>query len=217
MDAASAATSETAHEVKIDVPAGPEAHGYDRLASFMGFLPEVAIFHRFAALNAKNILYLQAELLSLERQLTIAAEDDARSTSPRRQAYSRQWFSMSHSDGQPDGNPRQWRTFMKIRRALDEYNTAILQQREIVKMEPPGRLALSLLRQWMESPKMGTVYLTGHDSDLWRCTPPHELLALDRRGHDDLLSAWLTKFVRGWLDPTLGRFFKVGIHGTRVN
>jgi hypothetical protein len=53
----------TLNEVTIDMRTGPQPHGYDLLASFMGFYLEAAIFRRFATLNAKNILYLQAEPL----------------------------------------------------------------------------------------------------------------------------------------------------------
>jgi hypothetical protein len=57
---------------------------------------------------------------------------------------------------------------------------------------------------------MGMVYLIGHDRDLWTTTPAYELLALDRREHNDLLSAWMSKLVRAWLHPAIGRNFKVG-------
>ncbi len=85
----------------------------------------------------------------------------------------------------------------------------------MTKMQPPGQLALSFLNQWMKSPDMGTVYLTGHDKHLWTSTEPHELLALDRREHDNLLSSWMTKVVRKWLHPAIGRHFKVIIPGEK--
>ncbi len=126
MDADSIAESSTVHEVKIDMPLDPEPQGHDRLASFMGMFPEAAIFRRFATLNAKNILYLQAELLSLEKELNSAAEDDARSTSERRREYSRRWKLLSSGSDDSDGNPQQWKTFMKIRTTLNEYSMRLL-------------------------------------------------------------------------------------------
>lgn len=44
-------------------------HGYPRLAHWVGREPSFAIFRRFATLNAKNILYLQAEIAYLELEL----------------------------------------------------------------------------------------------------------------------------------------------------
>ncbi len=43
--------------------------GYTALALLMGRVPEVAIFRRFSTLNARNLLYLQAELVQLEDDL----------------------------------------------------------------------------------------------------------------------------------------------------
>ena len=43
--------------------------GYPKLAGYITSLPEVAIFRRFGAMNARNLLYLQAELTDLEAAL----------------------------------------------------------------------------------------------------------------------------------------------------
>jgi hypothetical protein len=43
-------------------------NGYPKLARHMGASPEIAIFRRFGALNAQNLLYLQAELVHLEKR-----------------------------------------------------------------------------------------------------------------------------------------------------
>lgn len=40
--------------------------GYAKIASLMGKYPEVAMVRQFGALNVQNILYLQAELVTLE-------------------------------------------------------------------------------------------------------------------------------------------------------
>ncbi|ERF75969.1 hypothetical protein EPUS_01335 [Endocarpon pusillum Z07020] len=209
MEAGSMAESSTVDEVKIDMPMDPRPpEGYDRLASFMGYFPETAIFRRFATLNAKNILYLQAELFWLEEELEKVVKDDAQCTNGNRPLYSRDWYRLSHSEEHSDSNSKQWKIFMNIRKALKEYNTAILQQKELVKLDAPSSLALSAIKDWMESPRMGWVYLLGPDKDLWRKADVYELLALKRKEHDDLLSLWMIKFVRAWLHPMIGRHFK---------
>jgi hypothetical protein len=45
--------------------------GYPSLAGQIELRPETAIFRRFGSLNAENLLYLQAELTSLERELQL--------------------------------------------------------------------------------------------------------------------------------------------------
>ena len=91
--------------------------GYTNLASLMGKNPEVAIFRRFSALNAKNLLYLQAELVNLEARLQRYAADSANS---RNGVYEIDWFALSRSE--KDGDRRQWDTFLEIRAKLKEYS-----------------------------------------------------------------------------------------------
>ena len=43
---------------------------YTRLAALVGTHPETAIFRRFKTLNAKNLLYMQSELVHLEAELS---------------------------------------------------------------------------------------------------------------------------------------------------
>jgi hypothetical protein len=90
-------------------------------------------------------------------------------------------------------------------RALD---TAIIQQKELVKMVYPGRGALSSIKEWMSRPSMGSVHLIGPDRDLWNSTQPQELLALDRNGCDDFLSAWMSNSATTWFHWVVGRYFK---------
>jgi hypothetical protein len=68
---------------------------YTGLASLMVENPEKAIVRRFALLNMKNLLYMQAELVELEDQLEKAVEYDKsfRDTRP----YSRSWFWLQNA------------------------------------------------------------------------------------------------------------------------
>lgn len=91
--------------------------GYTKLASLMGENPEIAIFRRFSALNAKNLLYLQAELVNLEARLQRYAADGANA---KNGVYETDWFALSRSE--KDGDQRQWETFLNIRAKLKEYS-----------------------------------------------------------------------------------------------
>jgi hypothetical protein len=53
--------------------------GYPQVATFIGNRPEMAIVRRFGSLNARNILYLQAELMYIEKQLLACEKKDAKS------------------------------------------------------------------------------------------------------------------------------------------
>lgn len=96
--------------------------GYPKLADHMGSSPEISIFKRFVALNRQNLLYLQAELTSLERRLRNVEAHSANCdpTDPRSH-YSRDWEWMKITDEKSTLNP-QWQLFGQIRGVLKEYS-----------------------------------------------------------------------------------------------
>ena len=105
-------------------PAPPKMNGYSKLASLMGPHPEVALFRRFGSLNARNLMYFQAEIIHLEKQLEQYTQADNESTHPDRQYYDRDWQSLMESGdaAEPVENSAQWKTILKLRQALKEYS-----------------------------------------------------------------------------------------------
>jgi hypothetical protein len=65
--------------------------GYPKLAGYMGLAPEIAMFRRFGALNARNILYLQSELVVLEARLKFVEAEDAKAVGVKSK-YARDFF-----------------------------------------------------------------------------------------------------------------------------
>src|SRR5579871_4460776 len=100
--------------------------GYPKLAGLMGAYPEAATFRRFGALNAENLLYLQAELSELEFELRKASDMNEKSADPTRAMYSTHWLSMRHSENTPNGDSHQWRLVLQIREKLNEYSACAL-------------------------------------------------------------------------------------------
>lgn len=102
--------------------------GYAKLASLMGANPEVAILRRFGAMNAQNLLYLQAELVALENELRDDADQDSASDDRDRERYSRCWDLLSRSDDNGSGGDetvgQQWQTMLRIREKLKEYSSS---------------------------------------------------------------------------------------------
>jgi len=94
--------------------------GYPRLAEQMGLVPESGIFRTFSALNAKNLLYLQAELVTLEKILLECELEDSKATEKAR--YALDWFWLSRSQ-EADADPKQIRLVLEIRSKLKEYST----------------------------------------------------------------------------------------------
>ena len=88
-------------------------------------MPEAAIFRRFASLNIQNLLYYQAELTILERQLQEyelegpqlqASVPDKIHTTISQCAIDWRWLGLQ----QPQ-NP-QWQCMLKIREILEKYS-----------------------------------------------------------------------------------------------
>jgi hypothetical protein len=108
---------------------------YSKLSAFMARYPEIAIFRTFADLNVKNILYYEAELAHLERELQeVEKRDAACGTSPR-QNYGTRWIKMQAGLEWPEicqeprqntqGDERQWRMIVQIRKVLEKYSGSI--------------------------------------------------------------------------------------------
>lgn len=94
--------------------------GYLRLALIMGAYPEVGVFRQFGALNAQNLLYLQAELTCLENELHRQEKSDLESGNQERSTYGRDWQTLAEPI---DSNAnQQWKLFLKIREKLNEYS-----------------------------------------------------------------------------------------------
>ncbi len=92
--------------------------GYPKVAAFMGLKPGFNIFRRFGALNARNLLYMQAELNELELELQEIAIEDATCEDPKRLLYATRWRDLN--EGRDDV---QWKMVLRIRERLKEYST----------------------------------------------------------------------------------------------
>lgn len=94
--------------------------GYAKLAALMGAHPDVLFLRRFGALNAQNLLYLQAELVQLEHEFRECSSENESSADNHRRNFSKDWFTLAHSDG---GHEKQWILMLRIRQKLKEYGT----------------------------------------------------------------------------------------------
>lgn len=95
----------------------------------MGIRPDSAIFRRFGALNARNLLYLQAELTHLEDALKTAEHRDSRSHVGEKANYARDWYWLEMSPLASNEDTAQLNLVKKIREKLDEYSENNAHQR----------------------------------------------------------------------------------------
>ncbi|KAK0109283.1 hypothetical protein ONS96_003103 [Cadophora gregata f. sp. sojae] len=124
--------------------------GYPKLACHMGRYEQSAIYRRFGSLNSQNILYLQAELVHLERRLRRAENEDSASPDGNRSKYSRDWYWLN-SYATDEGSD-QWEIILNIRHMLKDYNNAIIQQSVMSHLADPGHQDLRCLQEWLVRP-----------------------------------------------------------------
>ncbi|KAF2488939.1 hypothetical protein BU16DRAFT_531983 [Lophium mytilinum] len=185
------------------IPLAELLPGYPKLAGQMGLLPEIAIFRRFSALNAQNLLYLQAELVWLEKKLRKVESEDNKDYSKSR--YALDWFWLSQSDqlGNNDAS-EQLSLVREISLKLKQYNDAVIQQSLIHSMPEPSKWDLNDIQHYLATDEMGPLNLIGDDACTWgsiadRKSHSPDLVALRPRHKEDWFSNFLTKKVTMWL------------------
>lgn len=88
----------------------------------MGESPALTIFRRYGTLNAQNILYMQAEINELEKELQDISSEDRYSSNSEKQRFSREWWRLARAQG---GDSLQWKKFLELREKLDEYSLRV--------------------------------------------------------------------------------------------
>ncbi|KAI4920753.1 uncharacterized protein J4E92_008397 [Alternaria infectoria] len=180
--------------------------GYPKLAAQMEILPELAVFRRFGALNAQNLLYMQAELTYLENKLRERQLADHMDPSGKRVAFALNWFWLRESAN--TGTGEQLELVMKIRKTLKEYNDALTQQAKILKYPQPSTWDLHHIQNYLQSAAMGDLALNGPDAEIWgsacnRKSYKPDLVTLCPRAKKDAFSAWAA-------ESTITNLFRCG-------
>ncbi|OJD31549.1 uncharacterized protein BKCO1_4700073 [Diplodia corticola] len=172
--------------------------GYPSLAVHMASMPQASIFRSFTTLNILNLLYMQAELVSLEDELRRYRLDDANADSGTngehksakdRRKYATDWAFLRRSTSAEDlreaqaereaqglqgsrasAHLLQWRTMEDIRERLRRYNEAIVQTMKILSASEPSQHDLRDVQEYLRSEEMlAGGGLTGKDRTVWGC------------------------------------------------
>ncbi|KAK4934967.1 hypothetical protein LTR66_015518 [Elasticomyces elasticus] len=186
-----------------------DQEGYDRLAEMMGKYPAGAVFRGFGTMNALNLLCYQAELAIIENDLKTAMQNDRTNDDLLRRTYRHNFPNLKDgrcADGQLDlMENTQWRTLLRMRTVVEQYNKAIIAVAQINQLARPSKGSLNLIKRWMSDNGNGShVYLTGPDSHLWQNTPAGDMIALYAREYEDVISTWITATGIDWFDKLIG-------------
>ncbi|KAL9111906.1 MAG: hypothetical protein Q9227_003756 [Pyrenula ochraceoflavens] len=181
--------------------------GYPRLAWKMGTDPSIAMIRKFTALNNESLLYFQAELVKLEKDLREIQRKNHTPTGneepevdPRCSA-DWQWLGIIEPECE------QWQTVLEIRRVLKDYNKALLQQVQLNALQAPTKYDLNdIQNRFVESSKDASnpIGLKGDDRLVWgskhlKKGQAKDLAALSPRPESDPFSAMIMEKCTPWL------------------
>ncbi|KAK9420127.1 hypothetical protein SUNI508_06655 [Seiridium unicorne] len=186
--------------------------GYTKLAQLMGAHPDVAIFQRFRMLNVLSLLHMQAELRVLELDLQDQAKDDAKCPDTDKAMFDQDWRILSNSEHCDEvSSPSQWQISQRITEKLHEYNKALLQQHELLKIGSPAKQDLGFLRDWMRFEHMGNVQLLSPDKDIWDASDLSDLICLCVETKNSPFVRFIGNKPIRWYHSMVGWLFKVRI------
>jgi hypothetical protein len=103
----------------------PPEEGYPRLAARMGLFPETAIFTRFGDLTARNLLYLQAELLHMRAYLEDIERKAYSKDKEKAKRWAKSWWDLCNEPREKGTDDGQWTLILSIREKLKEYGQII--------------------------------------------------------------------------------------------
>ncbi|KAI0855357.1 hypothetical protein F4860DRAFT_519960 [Xylaria cubensis] len=132
--------------------------GYAAVAGWIALDPdnETFVFRKFDKLAARNLLCMQSELLSIEKELTVFDSQDAQEAQDdlRAKDTARTWETLiNRSSTGHDGSRRRLELLDRLRSKIREYHEALLLQSQIAQLHRPNRRVLDTLRHWFKKPE----------------------------------------------------------------
>ncbi|KAF2098812.1 hypothetical protein NA57DRAFT_76050 [Rhizodiscina lignyota] len=184
-----------------------EAEGYYALAKFLDEEAWAPILRRFGVLNTQNLLYMQAELFHLERELqSIALEDAQAASSDPRHDFRYSVLDLRNSAATVD-NP-QWNKILEIREKLEKYNDAVIRYHKIRAMSGAQKLDIKNTQHILNIVKHKKFFLKNTDIEAWAGQNKHDLIALSDNQPDQFTS-WVRGPFLSWLHNVVAyRFIK---------
>ena len=98
-------------------------HGYRTFAEFIATDDELFVFRRFDRLNARNLLYLQSELIALEKQLSEYDSEDIEDGSKDVILSARCWETLALRAEEHPREAERMDLVRKVRQTAKMYST----------------------------------------------------------------------------------------------
>lgn len=94
--------------------------GYPSIGARMATVPHLAMFRSFSALSNQSLLYMQAELVALERQLRTLEVEDSRSGNAHEKKFASDFEWLALEEG-----ALQYQTVLRIQEKIKAYREMV--------------------------------------------------------------------------------------------
>ncbi|MCJ1401866.1 hypothetical protein MMC11_005083 [Xylographa trunciseda] len=186
-------------------PRARHVPGYPGFAHLVGQNRGYSIFRRFTTLDTKILLYLQAELMQLEHELSdLEVENSESEGNPGLQ----QSVAMLMNAEEGSSGWRQWQLVQEILRKKKQYNELMLEHERMYQLPEPSSNDFDFMREFSDE------CLHPPDNAIWRLDEKgkreYDLVALSTRSDGDPFSMWFFDklhplyhklFVEGRIEP----------------
>lgn len=142
-------------DIELGALPAVDRDGYRAVAAWIARDPdnETFIYRRFDQLSARNLLYLQSELLALERRLEQLDAETAKSADMELKDSARRWEIFSkNAENRVEERDRMNLVF-EIRAKIKEYHKALVLQSQVAKLDRPSSRVIETFRIWFDGGK----------------------------------------------------------------
>ncbi|KAF2145776.1 uncharacterized protein K452DRAFT_315943 [Aplosporella prunicola CBS 121167] len=133
--------------------------GFTDFAEFLGSSRDLALYRRFDVLAARNLLYVQGELLAIEASLREYDERDKKivfkgnGISPEAMNVleaAKDWQSFSRHSQTDPAQEQKMKKVLELRQVLKEYQEALVLHSTVLQLPSPENHTLEVVKKWFE-------------------------------------------------------------------
>ncbi|KAK4103455.1 hypothetical protein N658DRAFT_421565 [Parathielavia hyrcaniae] len=133
----------------------PPSEGFAAVAEWIALDAdnETFIFRRFDKLAARNLLVLQARIMSLEKQLEALDTEVSLNSDMTLKDAARTWEVLVEQEAQGEQHAQQYtKLVVEIQQSLKEYHETLVLQSQISNLHRPSKRTVDAFRHWFNTP-----------------------------------------------------------------
>ncbi|KAF2204293.1 hypothetical protein GQ43DRAFT_388278 [Delitschia confertaspora ATCC 74209] len=185
-------------DISETVQPKPYLEGFPSLSALLSSDPDLQVYRRFNRLTARNLLYLQAEILDLETRLKEFDTEDLEVVSSEES----EWMEVKLSsqcwevfrERAEDGCPREKERLdliLKVRERLGDYQDALIRQSHLLNLDNPSLRVRGAVTGWFDEKRP----LVGNARNMFNGRARHDMVSLRTPLDQDRLTTLLQTYL----------------------